>query len=444
MNIKYFYLFCLLLNLNFSIDVRSAESLEIPKREIDTIVELEINAAITPAIYNYIETAVKNLARPHHTFLLIHLNTPGGLVTTTKDILTFLGSQDLIYGIWVTPEGASATSAGAILAGSAHFIFMNEGTNIGAATPIGLGEDIEKGDAKSKILNDLVSLTQSLAEARNRKSEPFIKMIKEAKSYSAQEALKDGFINNIMSHRKQLKNLLDGKTTKIKGNEYIIHFSDPVDFKKVKMNSAQRLLNIFAHPSTAYILFIIGVALIYFELQAPGGYVAGGIGLISLILAGIGFQVLPLNFGSMGLIVLAFILFILEAFVTSFGLLTIGGIISLIVGSIFLYKTDDSFISLSLSLIISTALSILLYVALILWFIVKERKKNKSKKFFNFQNETGKIIKILERSDGNGMYHYQIKIAGEIWNAQSLKQHELNSEVKILNIDENHLTLNIE
>lgn len=444
MNNKYFYLFCLLLNINFSIIACGAESLEIPKREIDTIVELEVNAAITPAVFNYIELAVKNLARPQQTFLLIHLNTPGGLVTTTKDIITFLGAHDLVYGIWVTPEGASATSAGAIIASSAHFIFMNEGTNIGAATPIGLGEDIEKGDAKSKILNDLTSLTQSLSEARNRKSEPFIKMIKEAKSYSAQEAMKEGFINYQMNHRKQLKKILDGKLVKIKGNEYVIHLSDPLDFSKIKMSISQRLLNIFANPSTAYILFIIGIALIYFELQAPGGYIAGAIGLMSLILSGIGFQVLPLNFGSMGLIVLAFILFILEVFVTSFGLLTIGGIISLVIGSIFLFKTDDSFISLSTSLIISTTLSILIYVLLILWFISRERKKNKAKQFFNFKDETGKIIKILDHSKTNGEYYYQVKISGEIWNAKSSKKYELNEEIKVISIDTNHLTLNID
>ena len=151
---------------------------------------MNINSSINTSTLDYLEHSFKKVKNYEAPLVLIKLNTPGGFVTTTKDIMTLIGDVDFPVVIWITPEGASATSAGAIISSSAHFLFMSEGTNIGAATPIGLGKDIEQKDAKSKAVNDLVALTQSLSEARGRDPIGFGKMISEAKSYKTQEDLK--------------------------------------------------------------------------------------------------------------------------------------------------------------------------------------------------------------------------------------------------------------
>ena len=182
---------------------------------IREITKLEISATINPAVYNYLKTNIGKLSASNGDFILIQMNTPGGLVSTTKEILTLIGNQNIPLAIWVGPEGASATSAGAIIASSAHLLFMSEGTNIGAATPIGLGKDIEQKDARSKAVNDLTALVTSLSKARGRNTEEFSKMISEAKSLDAQTALKEKVIDAIINNEQELIQFINNKKISI-------------------------------------------------------------------------------------------------------------------------------------------------------------------------------------------------------------------------------------
>ena len=201
------------------------------------------------------------------------------------------------------------------------------------------------------------------------------------------------------------------------------------------MDPGQQILNIFSNPTTAYILFVIGAALLYFEFQAPGGFIAGAIGALCLLLAGIGFQVLPINIGALGLIALSFVFFLVEIYVTSFGLLTIAGLASLIFGSLFLFRTEDSFIELEQSLVFSVAAVVAVYVVLVGAFLVKTWKKRKSE--FSQNERSGFVSKIL----GEGKY--QVKVNGEIWSALSEEEYELGEEVTIYNHSPKNLVLNI-
>ncbi|MEX0798035.1 MAG: ATP-dependent Clp protease proteolytic subunit, partial [Bacteriovoracaceae bacterium] len=286
---------------------------------------LEISASINPATYSYLKTEIEKTKPALGDMVVIRLNTPGGLVTTTKDIITLIGDTDVPVAIWVSPEGASATSAGAIIAASAHLLVMSEGTNMGAATPIGMGGDIEQEDARSKAVNDLVALVSSLSQTRGRNAEAFSKMISEAASYGAEEALEKGIIDGVVNTQVDLAAFINGSTVRIKGQNVKLDIKEGADYQDKGMDPGQKILNIFANPMTAYILFIIGAALLYLEFQAPGGFIAGAVGVVLLILAAIGFQVLPLNFGALGLIVLAFILFVLEIYITSYGILALAG-----------------------------------------------------------------------------------------------------------------------
>ncbi|MBD66590.1 MAG: hypothetical protein CME62_15365 [Halobacteriovoraceae bacterium] len=403
---------------------------------VNQITSLEVDSSINPAVYNYLENNLNKLSAEKGDLVLIKLDTPGGLVTTTKDILTLFGTKSFPIVIWITPEGASATSAGAIIASGAHVLAMSEGTNIGAATPIGMGGDIQQDDARSKAINDLVALVKALSVSRGRNAEEFGKMISEAKSLDAREAEKLKVIDGIINNQKDLLKLLSQKKIVVLGKKITLDVSQNTPITAVEMDPGQKILNIFADPSTAYVLFIIGAALIYFELQAPGGVIAGGLGALCLILAAIGFQVLPLNFGAVGLIVLAFALFVLEAFVASFGLLTLGGIAALVFGSLFLFRTEDSFIQLEQSIIFSVVGAVSLYVIFIGWYMVKThiRKKN----YYSQQNEHGTVSQVLAGEK------YQVKVNGEIWNAHSSEVLQVGDKVDIINEDSDNLILKIQ
>lgn len=427
----FFYALCL---LSFIHTAFAIESYEVKK-----LTFLEVNASINPATYNYLETNFKKLSGKNGDLVFIKLDTPGGLVTTTKDILTLIGSVDFPVGVWITPEGASATSAGAIIASGAHLLVMSKGTNIGAATPINMSEDIKQKDAKTKAVNDLVALVRSLSKARGRDATQFEKMISEAKSLDAEEALKLKVVDHLVDSQLQLTQKINGQKIRIIGKEYQLKVDYNVSVTYNDMDPGQLILNIFANPTTAYVLFIIGAALIYFELQAPGGFIAGGIGVVFLFLAGIGFQVLPLNLGAMGLIVLSFILFVLEVYITSFGILTLGGLASLIIGSLFLFRTENSFIELEMTVIFSVVSAVALYVGFMGWFFIKTYRKHKN--FYSNAGEKGVVSQyIKEKADG---HHYQVKVHGEIWNAISQEKLEVGDNVDITRSNEEQLILSI-
>ncbi len=377
--------------------------------------------------------------------ILITLNTPGGMVTTTKDILSLFGESSIPVIIWIKPEGASATSAGAIIASGGHFIFMARGTNIGAATPVQMGAELEKkSDLRAKAVNDLVALVQGLSEARKRNGALFGKMISEAASFSSSEAKGKNLVNGILNSRRELFKMLDGKNVSIKGKEVKLSASSGLSFKKFKMDLGLSLLNIFANPSMAYVLFLIGAALIYLELQAPGGLIAGSLGTVSLILAAIAFQLLPLNLGALALIVVSFMLFVLEIYITSYGILSLGGLAALVSGSLFLFRTDDSYLAVSRGVIISSTLAIAGFFAFIALYWLRDAKKPKAfKSMFRLEGKIGTVIEVLESGAESTLVN--VKVEGEIWKGHAIHSSPTRGDkVKILEKEEGIMRLRVE
>ena len=405
--------------------------------EVNRILRLDVRSSINPSTYNYLQNALVEAKKRDCDLVLIRLNTPGGLISTTKDILSLFGESDIPIAVWVTPSGATATSAGAIIASAAHILLMSEGTGMGAATPIQMGADIPK-DARKKAINDLVTLTQSLTRSRGRSAEGFGEMVSEAKSFGPQQALKKGFIDGIVNTEEELQKYLDGKDFVLKGNKKTIALKD---FRLVAfdMDWGQRLLNILAHPSLAYVLFLLGAALIYLEFQAPGGVLAGAVGVFSLILAGIGFQVLPLNFGALGLIVASLVFFIMEIYIVSYGVLSLVGIGSLLTGSLFLFRTDNSYLELSRSLVFGAVGTIILFLVFIAAVMLKTHKYIGKKRFNSVVGKTGKICAFLTKNDES--YIYQVRIGGEFWRAETKKPCELGDFCKILEQDHENMLL---
>jgi membrane-bound serine protease (ClpP class) len=402
---------------------------------INEISLLSVNSAITPATYDYLKQNFESL--PSSSFIVLKLNTPGGLVSTTKDIITLVGRQKRPFAVWITPEGASASSAGAIIASAAHYIFMSPGTNMGAATPVGLSEDIKESDGRKKALNDLTALVRSLSSSRGRPHEPFEKMITKADSYTAQESEKLKIIDGIIFNEKEIENLITSKSISIDGEEISIETNN-LTFKIYDPSLGQKILEVLANPSTAYILFLLGIALLYFEFQAPGGYIAGAVGVCFLILSGISFQVLPLDWGSMGLILAGIFLLILELFVVSYGILSIAGLIAFVMGSLFLFHGEAGFISIEYPIIFSSLAGVAIGLVLIVWYLYKENKKIKNtENFFLPIGATGHILTIL------GHNEFQVKVKGEIWHARSQEDLEMSDTIEVYSVDDKNLILNI-
>ena len=406
--------------------------------QVQEISHLEINSAISPATYDYLKYHFKNV--PDGALILIKMNTPGGLISTTKDIITLIGTQDKPVVIWITPEGASAASAGAIIAASAHFILMSAGTNMGAATPVGLGEDIGQKDERSKALNDLKAMVRSLSYSRGRPAEPFEEMIETAKSFTDQEALKLKIIDGVLTNGKTIREILDHKSFSIQGKPMELTFLPETISKNYEPTIGQKILNVIANPSTAYLLFLVGIALLYFELQAPGGYIAGGIGICFLILAAISFQVLPLDWGALGLIIIGVVLLVLEIYIVSYGLLALAGIASFVAGSLFLFHGESGFISVDYPVLISTLLGVGTAVGSIIWYLVRERKNQpKIENFFLPIGAQGTVLTKVENENSS----YQIKVRGEIWRGHSPSPLSVGDVIEVTQINSEKLIAEI-
>jgi membrane-bound serine protease (ClpP class) len=436
---------------------------ELEKAEIHKIAKLKISGSINPATANYLKTGLERGKKEKIDLIVLQMNTPGGLVTTTKDILTMFGESEIPVVVWIGPSGSSATSAGAIIASGAHLLYMSEGTNIGAATPVqmsgNIGGEDKKGekkdkkgelikieqnnnDLRAKAINDLVALVKSLSEAHNRNPEPFAEMISKAKSYTAREASEKKLINGLAATLDDLQTQINGKQIYIRGENKILDVKASVSWIDFPMDLGQRILDIFSNPSMAYILFLLGAALIYLEFQAPGGIIAGALGAVCLLMAGIGFQVLPLNLGALALIVLSLVLFVIEIYVTSYGILSIAGLATLVAGSLFLFRTDDAYLHFSNTVVFSAVAAVASFIGIIAWLFLKDLKKSNHAKFNDVEGEKATVLKVNQKYK-NELWQYKVKVAGEVWKAESENEYKENDHVTVLQQNHDNLILKI-
>jgi membrane-bound serine protease (ClpP class) len=393
--------------------------------EINKILKFNIDSSINPATLNYLEHNIKKHSDADAYF--IQMNTPGGLLSTTKEIMILLSSSEKPSIIWVGPSGASATSAGAIIASSSHLLYMSPGTNIGAATPISTQGDLkDKSDLRAKAINDIRALVRSQAELHGKNAKPFEDMITKAASFSAEESKKLKIIDGVEATFEDVLKSAEAKVIKLNGQDVELAISPRPTVTEAVMDIGQKLLNILSSPNLAYILFLAGAALLYVEFQAPGGFIAGSIGAVCLVLAGIGFQVLPLNMGALALICLGFVLFILEIYITSFGILSIAATACLIAGSMFLYRTDDSYLSVSFSVIMSVVAALLTFMGIVFFVFLKSRKNVGAHKFNDDNLKFGEIVEILEPGK------YMIKSHGEFWKSIGPQDLVIGDKVEVV------------
>ena len=322
----------------------------------------------------YLADGIARADRDGAVAVVIELDTPGGSLEATKQIVSSLLEAPLPVIVWVAPAGGYAASAGTFITLAAHAAFMAPGTRIGAATPVGgQGEDIP-GALGQKVLNDSIAFITSIAETRGRPVAWAVSTVKDAKSSSAIEAVAVGAVDGIVSSLDELRTAVGTRTVSVGGKAVSLSL-DGAAFVEQEMNPLQAFVHLLSDPNIAFILFMIGFYGLFFELQNPN-FVTGTLGALAIILAFVGFGSLPLNVAGLLLLGLGLVLFALEATVTSHGLLGIGGLVCFVLGASVLYTEPGPFapdVSVALPLLIGTTATTALFIVLIAIGAIKTR-----------------------------------------------------------------------
>lgn len=396
---------------------------------------LTIDGAINPASTEYIQEGIKAAVDDDAECVIIKLNTPGGLLKSTRVIVTEFLQAKIPIVVYVHPQGSQAASAGVFVTMAAHIAAMAPGTNIGAAHPVSL-EGQQDSIMMEKATNDAAAFIRTISEKRNRNIEWGEDAVRKSLSITETEALEKNVIDIVATSVDDLIQKLDGRKVETIEGEKEIN-SVGAEIIPYDMSFKHKLLNTLSDPNIAYILFMLGLYGLLFELYNPGSIFPGVVGGICIILAFYSFHTLPINYAGLALIIFAIILFILEIKVVSHGILTIGGTISLILGSIMLIDSDSTleFVKISWQII---ALFVVLTVVFFVFAIglgIKAQRKKVTTGIEGLLLEEGFVVSDLKPIG-------TIQIHGEIWNAESVEgKISKGHRVKVLEV--NNLTLKV-
>lgn len=320
-----------------------------------TVRLLTVNGPITPAIANYLLDGINRGGVNGDQLILIELDTPGGLDSSMRDIIKGILASPLPVVVYVAPAGSRAASAGAIIALAADVAAMAPGTTIGAAHPVSIGRDLDK-IMNEKVVNDAAAFAEGLARQRGRNVDIGRRMVTKSISLPAERALASQVVELVVADRQELLQRLDGRVLTRNGNKVTLHLTGAVVIPQ-EMGGRQRILAALSNPNIAYLLLMLGMLGIFFEIANPGAVLPGVVGAMSLILAFFALQTLPVNYAGVLLLLLALILFIAEIKIISHGMLTVAGVLSLILGSIMLFESPEPYLRVSWHVIAVTVIS---------------------------------------------------------------------------------------
>lgn len=388
---------------------------------------ITVSATITPPVAEYIVQNIDASAKANADGLIILLDTPGGLDLAMRDIAKGILNSSVPVVVYVHPSGARAASAGVIITVAAHIAAMTPGTNIGAAHPVGLGIGGTDKIMMKKVENDAVAYVRGIADKRGRNADWVEKAVRKSESITAEEALKLKVIDFVAADLKTLLEQIDGKEVILLTGKKVVRTKDVIINEK-RMDTRQRILAAISDPNIAYILFLVGLAGLYFEFAHPGVILPGVVGGISLILAFFALQTLPVNYAGVLLILFGIILFIAEIKVISHGLLTVGGIISLILGSLLLFDSPDPALRVSWSVMIPTLTIICLFFAGIIALVLKAQMRKRLTGKDGMVGEEGKAVTDVYETG-------KVFVKGEYWNASSDKPVEKGRRVRISKVE---------
>ncbi|MBP9826728.1 MAG: nodulation protein NfeD [Thermoanaerobaculia bacterium] len=399
---------------------------DLPRPPI-TVVHLRLRSILQPVAQQFLVEALADADRNGAALLVVELDTPGGLLSSTREISTAMLGAATPVVVYVAPSGAQAASAGFFLLMAADFAAMAPGTNTGAAHPVGgQGETIE-GVMGEKVEQDAAATIRALAGRHGRNVALAEEAVVESRSFTDQEALAQGLVDVVASDLAQLLLALEGRTWEKAGRKGTLALSG-ARISEVEMSPLQRMLAAIVHPNIAYLLMSIGFLGIYFELAHPGAVLPGVVGAIALVLGLYALSVLPVNLAGVGLILLALVFFIAEIKVTSYGLLAVGGIIALVLGSLLLFRDLDPALRLSRGLVATTAL----VAALLVGFLaVLAARAQRSPVFAGKGGLEGELGRAIEDLDPAG----RVFVHGEIWNADAEAPVRAEQSVRVVGVD---------
>jgi membrane-bound serine protease (ClpP class) len=377
------------------------------------VVSMKIDGAINPVAADFIHRAITKAANEKAQCLIIHLNTPGGLLQSTRIIVSDILESSVPVVVYVAPGGAHSGSAGVFITLAAHIAAMAPGTNIGAAHPVEMQGGMDT-IMNAKVTNDAAAFIRTIAQKRNRNLEWAEDAVRHSLSITETEALAKKVIDTIARNDEDLLKEINGKKIELNSGTTILH-TENASIDNYEMGTIQKLLNIISDPNISYILLMLGMYGLLFELYSPGAIFPGIIGGISLILAFYSMQTLPINYAGLALIIFGVILFVLEIKIVSHGLLTVGGVISLLLGSLMLIRSDATFdfLKISLSVIISSVSVTALFFLFIIGVGIRAQR---AKPVTGVEGMINSIGESLETLNPVG----RVRVHGEIWNAESV------------------------
>lgn len=393
---------------------------------------IKVASAITPITAEFITKSIERAEEEQALCLIIELDTPGGLLESTKQITKSFFAANVPIVLYVSPQGSSATSAGVFITYAAHIAAMAPSTTIGAAHPVNIqGAADTSSVMNDKVTNYAVSTIRAAAERYGRNAEWAEQAVRESVSITENEALQLNVVNFISPSVDSLLKQIDGQKLKVASGERVLKTKNArIDYQE--MNFRYRILDKISNPNIAYLLFLLGLGGLFFELSNPGAVFPGVIGALSLILAFFAFQILPVNYSGLLLILLAVVLFIMEVKITSYGLLTIGGVIAMFLGSLMLIEhPPDIFkpvISISLGTIIS---AVILTAAFFLFAFALAIRTHFKKVTTGSEGLIGELGVAQTKVSSEG----KVKVHGEIWNAECDDVIKKGEKIRVVSVD---------
>jgi len=384
---------------------------------------INFSDAISPGTAAFLKDGIKKASDNNAACIIIVFDTPGGLAESMRDVVMAIFAGKVPVVIYVAPSGARAASAGVMITMAADIAAMAPGTNIGAAHPVGAGgKEIDK-TMSAKITNDMVAHAKSIAKKRGRNAIWVEKAIRESVSVTETEALKENIIDLIAKDLDDLITQINGRKIEDKG---VLKLDNPKVIV-LKETLRTKILKTISDPNVAYILLMIGLAGLYFELSHPGAVLPGVVGGISIILAFFALQTIPVNYAGILLIILALVFFIMEMKILSYGLLSIAGTISLLLGSLMLFDSGDPELRLSLGVLIPTLALVSGFFAVVAGLVFKSHI---AKPLTGAAGLVGEIGEVKKELDPRG----KVFVHGELWNATSKEPIKEGARVRVIDV----------
>lgn len=378
-----------------------------------TIPVIQVADTINPGTADYIISQIARANSNRNPYIILQLDTPGGLLNSTRQIIQAMLNSTVPVVVWIGPKGAQAGSAGALISFAADVAAMAPGTNIGAAHPVdGNGREMNK-TLGEKVTNDTAAFAESLAKAKSRNTEWAKQSVYSSKSITSDEAERNNVIDFVVNDLNALEVRLRGYHLKTPKDSLSAIASETGQLTLVSPSLKNQVVSFFANPSLAYIILSLGGLCIWIELSHPGLIVPGIVGSLCVLISLVSFQLLPIRFGALGMLLLGIVLLVAELYVTSYGVLGIGGIAAFILGSLFLMDTNVPEFQISSLLIFPTATCLAIVVCILSYIVWKNRRLKVPDSYQSFVGEVTEANSDITTHTGN------VFIQGELWAART-------------------------